>query len=204
MSHAQDPSARDATTGATGPVGPTGPTGTTGATAGAATEPAAAGRPGDVTQQEPGAASARGYVPRPTQSFDDASYAEARPSGAALGLTITAAVLMMVSGLWSFLEGLSAIIKGSFFVVSPNYVYNINITGWGWIHLIIGVLVFTAGAFLFMDKMWARIVGVVLACCSAVASFLWIPYQPVWSVVVIALDVFIIWALLSPRTRYAA
>lgn len=195
MSHAQDPSARDATTGTTGTSG------TTGSTAGAATGAAAGGRPGDVTQQDP---AARGYVPRPTQSFDDTSYAEARPTGAVLGLTITAAVLMLVSGLWSFLEGLSAIIKGNFFVVSPNYVYNLNITGWGWIHLVIGVLVFLTGAFLFMDKTWARVVGVVLACCSAVASFLWIPYQPVWSVVVIALDVFIVWALLAPREKYAA
>jgi len=195
LSHAQDPSARDATTGTTGTSG------TTGSTAGAATGAAAGGRPGDVTQQDP---AARGYVPRPTQSFDDTSYAEARPTGAVLGLTITAAVLMLVSGLWSFLEGLSAIIKGNFFVVSPNYVYNLNITGWGWIHLVIGVLVFLTGAFLFMDKTWARVVGVVLACCSAVASFLWIPYQPVWSVVVIALDVFIVWALLAPREKYAA
>jgi hypothetical protein len=142
-------------------------------------------------------------VPRPAQSFDDARYDEARPKGAALGFTITAAVLMMVSGLWSFLEGLAAIIKGQFFVVLPNYVYNISVTGWGWIHLIIGAAVFVAGAFLFMDKTWARIVGVVLACISAVVNFLYIPYSPVWSVIVIGLDVFIVWALLAPRNQYA-
>jgi hypothetical protein len=140
-------------------------------------------------------------VPRPTQSFDDAGYTEARPTGAALGFTITAAVLMMVSGLWNFLEGLAAIIKGQFFVVLPNYVYNVSITSWGWIHLILGAAVFVAGAFLFMDKLWARIVGVVLACLSAVANFLYIPYSPVWSVIVIAVDVFIVWALLAPRDR---
>ncbi len=143
-------------------------------------------------------------VPRPAQSFDDARYAEARPTGAALGFTLTAAVLMMVSGLWNFLEGLAAIIKGQFFVVLPNYVYNISITGWGWIHLIVGTAVFVAGAFLFMDKVWARVVGVVLACLSAVTNFLYIPYTPVWSVIVIALDVFIVWALLAPRNQYAA
>jgi hypothetical protein len=140
-------------------------------------------------------------VPRPAQSYDDTSYAEARPTGAALGLTITAAVLMMVSGLWSFLEGLAAIIRGQFFVVLPNYVYSISVTSWGWIHLIVGALIFVAGAFLFMDKMWARVVGVALACISAVVNFLYIPYSPVWSVVVIALDVFIVWALLSPRNQ---
>jgi len=179
MSHPQDQSGRDAMT-----------------------ETPAGSRPGDVTQA-PQDASARQYVPRPTRSFDDTTYEEAEPRGAVLGLTITAAVLMMVSGLWSFLVGLAAIIKSQFFVVSPNYVYSISVTGWGWIHLILGVLVFTAGVFLFMDKVWARIVGVVLACFSAIASFLYIPYYPLWSIVVIALDIFIVWALLAPRNRYA-
>jgi hypothetical protein len=162
-------------------------------------------------RQEAAAGTAQGpqgaqgtAVPRPTKSFDDATrYAEGEPRGAVLGFTLTAAVLMMVSGLWSFLEGLAAIIKGQFFVVLPNYVYNISVTGWGWIHLIIGAAVFVAGAFLFMDKMWARIVGVVLACISAVVNFLYIPYSPVWSVIVIGLDVFIVWALLAPRNQRA-
>jgi hypothetical protein len=183
MSHAQGQSARDAGTGP--PAGP--PAGTAGA------------QPTDDTQQDPGT---RRYVPRP-RSFDDSGAAEPRPEGAVLGFTIIAAVLMMVSGLWNFLEGLAAIIRGSFFVVLPNYVYNVSVTGWGWIHLIVGAAVFVAGAFLFMDKTWARVVGVVLACISAVFNFLYIPYQPVWSVIVIALDIFIVWALLAPRTRYA-
>lgn len=152
-------------------------------------------------QQDP---DSRQYVPRPARNLDDTSYAGARPAGAVLGFTITAAVLMMLSGLWNFLEGLAAIIKGEFFVVLPNYVYNISVTSWGWIHLILGAAVFVAGAFLFMDKVWARIVGVVLACLSAVANFLYIPYYPVWSVIVIALDVFIVWALLAPRNSYGA
>jgi hypothetical protein len=194
MSHARGESARDARTDAE----------PGGAAAQAAqmqaTDQDAADRQ-RAMQQDPGS---RQYVPRPTQSLDDASYTDARPAGAALGFTIVAAVLMMVSGLWSFLEGLAAIIKGQFFVVLPNYVYNISVTGWGWIHLILGAAVFVAGAFLFMDKTWARVVGVVLACLSAVANFLYIPYSPVWSVIVIALDVFIVWALLAPRDRYAA
>src|SRR5690348_12051302 len=98
----------------------------------------------EQSARDPGADAATGAqgtaeVPRPTRSFDDAGYDDARPAGAALGFTITAAVLMLVSGLWSFLEGLAAIIKGQFFVVTPNYVYNISVTSWGWIHLIVGV-----------------------------------------------------------------
>jgi hypothetical protein len=190
MSHAHGQSARDADQGA--------PAGTQGAPAGTQ-GPSAGTQPADETRQDPGTGQ---YVPRP-RTYDDTRAAEPRPAGAVLGLTITASVLMMVSGLWNFLEGLAAIIRGSFFVVLPNYVYNVSVTGWGWIHLIVGAAVFIAGAFLFMDKMWARVVGVVLACISAVFNFLYIPYQPVWSVIVIALDIFIVWALLAPRTRYA-
>jgi hypothetical protein len=179
MSHAQGQSARDA--GADAPAG----------TAGA--------QPGDVTQQDPGS---RQYVPRPAQSYDDSRATEPRPTGAVLGFTITAAVLMMVSGLWNFLEGIAAVIKGQFFVVLPNYTYNISATSWGWFHLILGAIVFAAGAALFMDKTWARVVGIVLASLSAVVNFLYIPYSPVWSVIIIALDVFIVWALLAPRTRW--
>jgi hypothetical protein len=178
MSHAREQSARDAGTDA--------PAGT---------------QQGDATQQDPGT---RQYVPRPTQSFDDSSAAEPRPTGAVLGFTIMAGILMMVSGLWNFLEGLAAIIKGQFFVVLPNYVYNVSVTSWGWWHLLIGAAVFVVGvALLFWDKIWARITGVAIACISAITNFLYIPYSPVWSVIVIALDIFIVWALLAPRTRYA-
>jgi hypothetical protein len=183
MSHAQGRSARDASAEA--------PAGTAG---GADTQS------GDVTQQDPATGQ---YVPRPARSYDDASMAESRPTGAVLGFTITAAVLMMISGLWNFLEGIAAVVKGSFFIVLPNYAYNISVTSWGWFHLILGAVVFVAGVALFMDKVWARVVGIALACVSAVVNFLYIPYYPVWSVIIIALDVFIVWALLAPRYRYS-
>lgn len=183
MSQPHGQSARDANTGATTDV--------------------PAGTPPGGTAPQTGE-TARQYVPRPTQSLDDASRAEPRPTGAVLGFTVTAAVLMMLSGIWNFLEGLAAIIKGQFFVVLPNYVYNVSVTGWGWWHLIVGVLVFAVGAgLLFWDSLWARVAGVAVASLSAITNFLYIPYSPVWSVVVIILDAFIIWALLAPRTRYA-
>jgi hypothetical protein len=116
-----------------------------------------------------------------------------------MGFTILAAVMMMLSGIWNFLEGLAAIIKGSFFIVLPNYTYNLSVTGWGWIHLILGAVVFAAGAALLTDKLWARITGVVLVSVSAIFNFLYIPYAPVWSIALIAIDAFVIWALLTPR-----
>jgi uncharacterized membrane protein HdeD (DUF308 family) len=109
---------------------------------------------------------------------------------------------MIMSGAWNILEGIAAIAKGSFFVVLPNYAYNLSVSGWGWFHLILGIVVLVAGIALFWDKFWARATGVVLAALSAMVNFLYIPYQPVWSIVIIALDMIVIWALLSPRRRW--
>ncbi|HEY3878055.1 MAG TPA: hypothetical protein VGM12_05600 [Trebonia sp.] len=148
----------------------------------------------DAVQSE----AARQYVPRqaPRHAADEAA---AGPVGAATGLTITAAVLMVISGAWNFLEGLAALIRGSFFVVLPNYAYDISITGWGWFHLIVGAVVAAAGLALFTGRLWARMLGVAVVAVSAIVNFLYIPYQPVWSIAVIAIDGLIIWALLAPR-----
>jgi len=153
-------------------------------------------------------ASGQRYVPRPAPGYDDAQgyqagagggRHEAAPSGAALGLTIMAAAFMMVSGVLGFFWGLAAIIKGSFFVVLPNYEFSLSAVSWGWLHLIIGAVLFVAGAALFTGHLWARIAGVVLVSLAMISNFVSLPYYPVWAVVLIALDAFVIWALLTPR-----
>jgi hypothetical protein len=126
-----------------------------------------------------------------------------QPSAAGVGFTLAAGVLMILSGLWSFLEGLAAVIKKQFFVVTPNYTFQWNLSGWGWTHLILGIVVFAAGVCVLLGMTWARVVGVILAVFSAIASFMFLPYYPVWSIVVIAIDVFIIWALMTTRLREA-
>jgi hypothetical protein len=120
---------------------------------------------------------------------------------AVMGFTALAAVLMILSGLWSFFVGLTGILKGSFFVSVTNYTFDYNIHNWGWTHLIIGAVVFAAGVCLLLGMMWARVVGIVLAVISGIANFLFLPYYPLWSIVVIAIDVFIIWALASGARR---
>jgi len=152
------------------------------------------------TQESPAGETASQYVPRHSPGYDDTA-AGTGPGGVAKGFTLFAAVMLMISGIWNFLEGLSALIKGSFYLILPNYAYNLSVTGWGWWHLVMGVVVFAAGACLIMDMLWARIAGIVIASLSAISNFLYIPYQPVWSVIIIALDVFVIWALLVPRRR---
>ncbi len=117
------------------------------------------------------------------------------PSGAAVGLTVFAGVIMIMIGIFHALYGLAAIIKNDFFVVSPEYLYKVDVSTWGWIHLIAGIVVAFAGYGVFMGAVWARTVGVILVVISAIANFLTIPYAPFWSILLIALDVFVIWAL---------
>jgi len=116
-------------------------------------------------------------------------------SGWAVGWTTFAAFIMITIGFFHAIQGLAAIIKDQFFVITPNYVFEFDVTTWGWIHLIFGLLVFFAGFGLFAGAVWARTVGVTLAVLSAIANFAWLPYQPGWAILIIALDVAVIWAL---------
>jgi hypothetical protein len=120
------------------------------------------------------------------------------------GFTVLAATLMMLAGFFGVLEGLVAILRQGFFVTSQsNYIYQFNLHGWGWLHLAIGVVLFAAGACVLLGQTWARVVGIVLAVFSGLANFIFLPYYPVWSIIVIAIDVFIIWALATGMSRRA-
>jgi hypothetical protein len=116
-------------------------------------------------------------------------------SGWAYGFAAFAGAIMLLIGIFQALAGLAAILDDQFFVVGPNYSYEVDVTTWGWIHLVIGVIVGFAGVSIYTGAVWARSIGVVLAIISAVANFFFIPYYPVWSVLIIALCIAVIWAL---------
>ncbi|MFE0191865.1 hypothetical protein [Streptomyces sp. NPDC059008] len=119
------------------------------------------------------------------------------------GWTAFAAVLMIFGGAMAFLEGISAIAKDNVFVTTRNYVFSFNLTGWGWIHLILGLVILLAGVALLMSgATWARVLGVVLAGLGALANFLWIPFYPFWAIVLVAINIFIIWALCAGDHRH--
>ena len=111
------------------------------------------------------------------------------------GLTIFAAVIMVIAGFWQALAGIAALAHDNVYVTSPDYIYSIDLTGWGWIHLLLGILVVCAGVAVFLGQTWARVVGILLAGLSLIANFLFIPHYPLWSLTIIALDVAVIWAL---------
>ncbi|GAA2921475.1 MULTISPECIES: hypothetical protein [Streptomycetaceae] len=117
------------------------------------------------------------------------------------GWTVFAAVLMIFGGAMAILEGIAAIAKDDVFVATRNYVFQFNLTGWGWVHLILGIVILLAGCALFTGALWARAVGVLLAGLGLVAHFLWLPYYPFWSLVLIAVNIIVIWALCAGPQR---
>jgi hypothetical protein len=116
-------------------------------------------------------------------------------SGTAVGFTYFAATMMILGGGLDLLQGLAAVVRSNYFVVTPDYAYTLNASGWGWIHMILGVILLLAGAAVINGSILGRTIGVIFAILVAVTNFMWLPYQPVWSIIVIALCVMVIWAL---------
>jgi hypothetical protein len=124
-----------------------------------------------------------------------ASYSEREPSAWAIGWTWFAGFMMILIGVWHGIAGLSAIIDDQFYTVTKNYVLKFDVTTWGWIHLILGILVLLAGFGVFTGAVWARTVGVILAILSAIAAFGWIPWYPVWGILIAIAAISVVWAL---------
>lgn len=114
---------------------------------------------------------------------------------AAGGLTMFAAVMLFIAGTLDLFQGIMAIAEDDVFVSTPNYVFKFDLTSWGWIQLALGVVAMAVSVGLFAGATWARVVGVGIAGLLMIASFLSIPYYPVWSLTLIALYAFVIWAL---------
>jgi hypothetical protein len=117
------------------------------------------------------------------------------PSGWAIGWITFAAFMMIMIGAFHVIAGLVALIDDNFYVTTKNYVLQFDTTTWGWIHLLVGILVALAGISLFSGAIWARTVGVILALISAIAGFAWLPYYPVWGIIIVAMAVSVVWAL---------
>ncbi len=116
-------------------------------------------------------------------------------SSAAAGWIAFAGIIMIVAGIFQAFAGLVAIADDSFFVLTTDYLVKFDPTTWGWIHLIIGIIVLASGFGVFSGNVAARTVGVIAAAVSGITAFLWLPWYPVWGVVIIAVDIAVIWAL---------
>ena len=125
-------------------------------------------------------------------------------SGAAVGWISFAGIMLIMIGTFHAIAGLAGILENEFYSAVPAagteatgdvYFLQFDATTWGWIHLIGGIIVLFAGIGVFRGAVWARTVGVIVAVISAIVSFAWMPWYPVWSITIIAIDIAVIWAL---------
>ncbi|MER7947503.1 hypothetical protein ABTY59_08965 [Streptomyces sp. NPDC096079] len=117
-------------------------------------------------------------------------------SGAwAAGGTLFAGVLMLVTGFMDIFQGIAGIAEDDIYTRVGDYVFKFNLTTWGWIHLILGIIVAIAGFGILKGAEWGRIAGISLASLNVLFQFLFLPYQPWWALFSMAISVFVIWAL---------
>ena len=115
--------------------------------------------------------------------------------GLAAITTFAVAALFLTAGTLTVLQGIAALAEDELIVVGDNYTYKLNGTTWGLIHIVIGALILVVAVALLMAATWARAVAIGLAAISIIANFLWLPYYPMWSILVIVLNVVVIWAV---------
>lgn len=126
-------------------------------------------------------------APKPTEH-------EAAISSGVIGF---AGAMLATVGVFQVLAAISALAKDDLFVAGQEYVYQLSVTSWGWIHLVIGGLAIAVGVCLLLGKPWAVLTGAGLAAIGAIVSFAWMPYYPWWSIVIIVFNVVVLWATVT-------
>lgn len=119
----------------------------------------------------------------------------------AAGGVMFAGVLLMVDGVLGAIKGIAGIASNDVYARINDYVFKFNVTAWGWIHLVLGIILAIVGWGILRGNGWARGIGVGLAALNMIANFMWLPYQPIWAVVSLAIDTFVIWALCTDRSK---
>jgi hypothetical protein len=112
------------------------------------------------------------------------------------GWIVFGGTMMVLLGSFHAIQGLVALFQDDYFAVGQSgLVVSVDYTTWGWGHLLLGLIVAGAGVGLLAGQMWARIVGVLVAMVSAVVNVGFLAAYPIWSALMILLDVLVIWAI---------
>lgn len=146
-------------------------------------------------------------VPAPRRTSEPEVYARygSYGEGEAYGYTGLAGWLLILGGIWDFFLGLALVVRSSYFTsltgysATHHYPYQWTLSGWGWANLIFGIVVAAVGICLLLGQNWARWAGIAAAVIGGAGTFMFLPFYPFWSILVIAVDVFIIWALATTR-----
>ncbi|QTJ67890.1 hypothetical protein HYG77_21400 [Rhodococcus sp. ZPP] len=110
---------------------------------------------------------------------------------------IGAAILLVTIGVLHIAQGIAAVSNDTVVTAGAEYTYEFDLTVWGWIHIVLGLLIALVGCALFRGGIWARTLTVTIAAASIVVNFLWLPHYPAWAILVIALDTVMIWAVMT-------
>ncbi|MFG2981813.1 hypothetical protein ACGFYQ_11245 [Streptomyces sp. NPDC048258] len=119
----------------------------------------------------------------------------------AAGGAMFAGVLLLVDGVFAIIKGISSIADDEVYTRLGSYVFKFDLTAWGWIHLILGIILVVVGIGVLKVAAWARALGVAFAACSIILNFMWLPYTPFWAIISIVIDIFVIWALCTEPGR---
>ncbi|GAA2230660.1 hypothetical protein GCM10010413_30210 [Promicromonospora sukumoe] len=103
--------------------------------------------------------------------------------------------MLILASLFQVMQGISAVAEDTLYVAGVEYVYALDVATWGWIHIALGVVALAAGIGVLTGRTWAFVVGIILASLASLANFAFLPYYPIWSSIIIAFDVLVIWAL---------
>jgi hypothetical protein len=113
------------------------------------------------------------------------------------GWVVFASIMIIIGGILWVLQGLFAVMNDEWVVRGENASLLLDITGWGWIHMLLGLVTILIGVLLFKGNMFARIVAVLIAGLSLIINFLWIPVVPLWAITIMVIDALVIYAVVA-------
>ena len=134
---------------------------------------------------------------RPERAVADAQPPPAEGTSTAwTGWVVFGGVMMIMLGLFQVVQGLVALVKDEYYLVTQNgLVVSVDYTTWGWTHLVLGIITGLTGVGLLAGNTAARVIGVAVAVISALVNLAFMPAYPIWSIIVITLDVIVIFAI---------
>jgi len=110
----------------------------------------------------------------------------------------------MLVGVFGMIQGIVGLLDNDLYVVTNKWLFELTPTAWGWGHVLIGLVALSAGVGLFFGRFWARTIAIIVAAFSILANFAWLPYYPIWALLVIGFDLFVIWAVTAHGSDFRA
>lgn len=121
-----------------------------------------------------------------------------------VGWIYFASMMMLIIGGLQIISGLVALFRNTFYVVGSSGLVVWNYTTWGWVQIIIGILLVVTGLSITSGRTWARVVGSLVVVINAIGNIAFLPAYPIWSVIALIIDGFVLYALTVHGREVAA